>query len=100
MLVLSLQEIFAEKIHALGSRSAARDLYDAWFLSEKGVKIDKRVLAKKFAYYDEKFDARKAIENARKSKENWTRDLRHLLKKLPEFDALERKTEKKLLELS
>ncbi|MDD5337330.1 MAG: nucleotidyl transferase AbiEii/AbiGii toxin family protein [Candidatus ainarchaeum sp.] len=100
LLVLSLGEIFAEKLHALGSRSAPRDLYDAWFLFGKGVKIDKQVLDKKFAYYNETFDAKKAIENARKDKDNWKRDLRHLLKELPEFELLETEVEKKLREIS
>jgi predicted nucleotidyltransferase component of viral defense system len=100
LLVLSLEEIFAEKLHALGSRSAPRDLYDAWFLFGKGVKIDKQVLDKKFAYYDERFDAAKAIENARKSRKNWSRDLRQLLKKLPDFEHLESEVERNLLEIS
>lgn len=100
LLVLSLEEIFAEKLHALGCRSAPRDLYDTWFLFEKGAKIGKSVLGRKFAYYNEKFDAKKAIENARKGKDNWKRDLRHLLKELPEFELLEREVEKKLREIS
>lgn len=99
LLVMGLEEIFAEKLHALGSRSAPRDLYDAWFLCEKGIAIDKRVLDQKFAYYGEKFDAGKAMENARKNKGNWTRDLQ-LLAKLPEFETLEREVERKLRELS
>lgn len=100
LLVLSLEEILAEKLHALGSRSASRDLYDVWFLLEKGIQIDKPMLDQKFAFYNEEFDAKKAIENARKSKDNWTRDLRHLLKKLPEFEQLEREVERKLQKIS
>jgi predicted nucleotidyltransferase component of viral defense system len=98
--VMSLEEILAEKLHALDSRSAARDLYDVWFLFGKGVEVDGEVLGRKFAYYDERFDAGKTIENARKSKENWTRDLRNLLRKLPEYDPLEKMVERKLLEIS
>ncbi len=100
LLVLSPEEIFAEKLHALGCRSAPRDLYDAWFLFGKGIKLNKHVLDTKFAYYNEKFDAQTAMENARKSKEHWVRDLRHLLNKLPEFEALEKDVEKKLREIS
>lgn len=96
LLVMGLEEIFAEKIHALCSRSAARDLYDAWFLFEKGVQIDKLVLDQKFAYYGEKFDAVTAMDNVRKTREVWQKDLRHLLKKLPEFDEIEREVGKKL----
>jgi len=99
LLVMSLEEIFAEKLHALGSRSAPRDLYDVWFLFEKGTKIDKRVLDKKFAYYGEKFDVKKEIENALKSKDDWVRDLRHLVKNLPAFEQVEREVERKLREI-
>ncbi len=85
MKIMGLSEIFAEKLHALGSRSAPRDLYDAWFLFGKGVKVDKSVLDKKFAYYDETFDANVLLANAEQNEQNWSKDLRHLLKKLPEF---------------
>jgi predicted nucleotidyltransferase component of viral defense system len=98
--VMSVEEILAEKLHALGTRSAARDLYDVWFLLEKGIKIDELVLNEKFAYYDERYDAGKAIENARKSKESWARDLRHLLRDLPSFDSLEKIMERRLLGIS
>jgi predicted nucleotidyltransferase component of viral defense system len=96
MLVLSLEEIFAEKLHALGSRSAPRDLYDTWFLIGKGVKADKIVLERKFAYYNEKFDVAKAMDNARLGKEKWKRDLRHLLKDLPDYAMVEAEVEKGL----
>ena len=36
---LSKEEIFAEKIRALISRKQGRDLYDLWFLLNKGVDI-------------------------------------------------------------
>lgn len=99
LLILSLEEIFAEKLHALGSRSAPRDLYDAWFLFGKGVRVDRRVLDRKFSYYGEKFDARKAIENARKSEATWQRDLRHLVRALPAFELVEREVERGLKEM-
>ncbi len=98
--VLSIEEIFAEKLHALGSRSAPRDLYDAWFLFENGVKIDQNVLANKFEYYKEKFDANKALVNARKSEPNWIRDLRHLVRNLPDFATIERKVGANLRQIS
>ena len=99
LLILSLEEIFAEKLHALGSRSTPRDLYDAWFLFGKGVRVDRHVLDRKFAYYGEKFDVGTAIENARKSKATWLRDLRHLVKALPEFERVEHEVEKRLKEI-
>src|SRR3989338_1517373 len=98
MQVMGIEEIFAEKLHALGSRSAPRDLYDVWFLLGKGVKVDSKVLERKFDFYNEKFDAKKAIDNARKSEEEWTRDLQPLLKMLPDYEKVEREV-KKVLDL-
>ncbi len=44
---LSQKEIFAEKIRALMTRSKGRDLYDAWYLFEKGVVLDQKLVKKK-----------------------------------------------------
>jgi len=55
---------------------------------------------KKFAYYGEKFDTSIAIENVRRNRFEWERDLRHLLKKLPEFDKLEQEVERKFEQIS
>jgi predicted nucleotidyltransferase component of viral defense system len=98
--VLSLEEMLAEKIHALTSRFAPRDLYDAWFLLEKGIKLDKQILEKKCGYYNEEFDASKAVENAKKTREKWERDLKHLLKKLPDFTTIEQDVETRLKQIS
>jgi len=96
MQVMGIEEIFAEKLHALGSRFAPRDLYDAWFLLGKGIKADSKVLERKFAFYNEKFDAKKAIDNARKSEGEWKRDLQPLLKVLPDYKKVESEVEKGL----
>ena len=97
--IMNLEEILAEKLHALGNRSAARDLYDVWFLLEKGVVIDRPMLVKKFAYYDEKFDTGKTVDNMRKCKESWTRDLGHLVRELPSYHPIEKVVENKLSEV-
>ena len=98
--VMSLGEIFAEKIQTLGTRSAARDLYDVWFLSEQGIEIDRQVLDKKFGFYGERFDANKAIENARHCQVSWERDLQHLLRRLPNFDTSVRLVENQLKKIA
>ena len=99
LMIMSLEEILAEKLHALGNRSAARDLYDVWFLMEKGVVIDRPMLVKKFAYYDEKFDTGKTVDNMRKCKESWTRDLGHLVRELPPYHPIEMVVENRLSEV-
>lgn len=44
---LSLENIFSEKIMALNSRGKGRDFYDVWFLLQKKVFLDKKLITKK-----------------------------------------------------
>lgn len=44
VLAMDEQEMLAEKIIALAKRGKGRDLYDTWFLSQKGVRLDKKLL--------------------------------------------------------
>ena len=44
---LSNQEILAEKIRALLTRAKGRDIFDLWFLLEKGINIDSHLVNKK-----------------------------------------------------
>jgi len=50
--VLSLNEIFAEKIRAVMTRVKHRDLYDLWILQELGAKFDMEMTLKKLRYYN------------------------------------------------
>lgn len=47
VLAMDEEEMLAEKIMALMSRRKGRDLYDVWFLLEKGVRFDKELLNEK-----------------------------------------------------
>jgi len=94
--VLTLGEIFAEKIHALSSRNAPRDLYDVWFLFDRGVKLDAGIVKRKFAYYKEKFDKVKTLHGALSMKDSWKQDLRPFVKDLPEFDIVYQKVSEKI----
>lgn len=93
---LSLEEILAEKLRAISSREAPRDLYDVWFLTRKGVKIDKQLVAKKFGIYNEKFEAVKAREQASKLKTNWKTDLQQFMKQVPPFETVEKEVIERL----
>ncbi len=92
LLVLPLEELFAEKIHALYGRTAARDLYDAWFLSKHGVKTDQRIIAKKFAYYGETYEPDALANRIASFKKDWTRDLAQFMKNVPDFDLVANET--------
>ena len=75
---LSKDEIFAEKIRAILTRTKGRDLYDIWFLLNQGAKLDKNLVREKLKYYNlekvEKKDILKKIE--RFSKKDFILDLR------------------------
>ncbi len=47
---LSMDEILAEKIRAIYTREKGRDVYDLWFLLNKGAKIDIDIINKKLNY--------------------------------------------------
>ena len=94
--VLALEELFAEKIHALGSRKAPRDLYDVWFLFGRGVRLDTKMVEKKFAYYGEKFEKAKTLENALSMKMDWKRDLHPFVKNLPDFESVYQNVKEKI----
>ncbi len=49
VLAMSEGEMLVEKAIALMQRNKGRDLYDVWFLLEKGVRFDKALLSKKGA---------------------------------------------------
>lgn len=67
---LDKDELFAEKIRALLTRSQGRDLYDLWYLSTQGAKIDKNLVKEKLKYYN--------LEDVDKNK---------ILKRLEQFSA-------------
>ncbi len=50
--VLSINEIFAEKIRAVMTRVKHRDLYDLWVLQELGAKFDRDLVLEKLRYYN------------------------------------------------
>jgi len=87
---MGLEEILAEKLRAVSSRSAPRDLHDIWFLTQKGVKVDSQLVAKKFELYNEKFEKQKALGRISELKRNWKGDLRQFMKRVPSFETVEK----------
>lgn len=86
--VLSLEELLAEKIHALFWRTAPRDLYDIWFLLNKGIKTNPEITKKKFAYYNERFELDKLYRKLSALQTKWKQRLRQFIKEVPEFDIV------------
>ncbi|MBI4210759.1 MAG: nucleotidyl transferase AbiEii/AbiGii toxin family protein [Candidatus Diapherotrites archaeon] len=86
-MVLHLEEIFAEKIQALLTRTVARDLYDTWYLLKNNVKLDRQTINKKFGFYKEEFDSDKLESKITGFQVNWDRDLQQFLKQVPDYEA-------------
>ncbi len=83
MLMMAPEEILAEKVRALLGRRKARDLYDLWFLLQKGVRFDRELTERKAELDGEKFTLTGFAERVRASEERWAPELRRLTKFLP-----------------
>lgn len=87
--IMPLNELFAEKIRALLSRSKARDVYDIWFLLNKGVEIKINDINKKLKLYKKTFNKKEFLEKIEATKKIWDTDLRGLIiGELPDFDKI------------
>lgn len=75
---LSKEELFAEKIRAILSRSKGRDLYDLWFLINQGVSPDNDLIKEKTKYYGfKKIDKSKILKKINQfSERDFVLDLR------------------------
>jgi predicted nucleotidyltransferase component of viral defense system len=59
---LSGAEILAEKVCALSTRSKGRDLFDVWYLLEKGVLLNQKLVKIKFSENNARFNKKKLIK--------------------------------------
>ncbi len=95
--VMPLEEILAEKIRALFTRDKARDVYDLWFLLQKGVHTTLQEVNKKLSIYKEKFTSKRFIDKIEGKRKLWEMDLRGLIKgKLPDFDSIKKELIEKI----
>ncbi|MFB6208544.1 MAG: nucleotidyl transferase AbiEii/AbiGii toxin family protein [Candidatus Nanohaloarchaea archaeon] len=71
VLVLDREEILAEKIRALVTRSQPRDLYDLYHLLAMGTEIDTELVKEKLEYYSLEYSREMIIKEAGKLEKNW-----------------------------
>lgn len=86
--VMQQKEILAEKIRALMTRNKARDIYDLWFLLNKGIEFDRELANEKMKYYKEKFDLGLFYKRLKMKKPIWEPELRPLVPRVPDFKAV------------
>lgn len=64
---LDPSEILAEKYRAILTRTKGRDLYDVWYLLNRKIVFEPKLIKQKLDYYKEKYEPKKFIDKIR----NW-----------------------------
>ncbi len=96
--VMPLDELFAEKVRALLTRDKARDMYDAWFLLNKGAKLNARDVNKKLKKHSMSFSKEDFIVKLDEKEKSWKPDLSGLvIGTLPDFKSVKKSILEKLV---
>ncbi|MFH1750784.1 MAG: nucleotidyl transferase AbiEii/AbiGii toxin family protein [Candidatus Micrarchaeota archaeon] len=84
---MALEEVAAEKVRAIMTRSKARDVFDLWFLLKKGVVPEISLMSKKLGFYDLEFDRKAFLVKLEKQKADYMHELKPLVfGDLPAFE--------------
>ncbi|MFW5904545.1 MAG: nucleotidyl transferase AbiEii/AbiGii toxin family protein [Candidatus Saliniplasma sp.] len=93
VLALRKEEVLAEKLRALSSRSKGRDLYDIWFLLKQGTPLKKGLFLDKMEVVGAGSEVSMSV-----SKEGWERDLEVLLVNPPGYEDVKKEVVRTLSE--
>ena len=88
LVVMDHEEILSEKIRALLTRSKARDLYDTYFMIQKGISIDLPMVQKKLEFYEVKYNSELLKGRILKLSDQWNRELSSLVRVKPSFELV------------
>ncbi len=88
--VMQEKEILAEKVRAILTRGKARDVYDLWFLLEKDIKFDKKLIEEKLKYYKQKWDFREFEKKLKVKKAVWETELKPSVTVVPDFKKVKK----------
>ncbi len=86
--VMNLREILAEKVRALMTRDAARDVFDINFLLKKNITPDLKLINMKLKYYKISFVFKKFEKSIEEKEQLWKKDLSKLVLNLPDFEKV------------
>jgi len=95
--VMHENEIFAEKIRAIMTRTKARDVYDLWFLLEKGIKLDEELVKEKLKYCDKNWNSTEFSKKLNMTSKIWLSELRPLIDIVPDFNEVKKSIHDKLI---
>jgi predicted nucleotidyltransferase component of viral defense system len=88
VVVMSLKEILSEKVRALMSRNKARDLYDLFYLVQRGVKFDFELINKKLDFYSLSFSLKEFKKSVEIKNIIWEKELKPLTRDFPKFNEV------------
>lgn len=89
LLVMAKEEILAEKVRAIMSRTKARDVYDLWFLLKEETRIEFSLIQEKIGYYGQKFSFGEFEKHLHLKEDIWE-ELTPLVQNLPSFSAVKK----------
>lgn len=90
VLVMQEKEILAEKIRAILTRTKARDIYDLWFLLNKGVMFDLNLVREKLRYYKQEWNFKEFSSKIEIKETIWKTELKPTLSTIPDFREVNR----------
>lgn len=93
---MALREIMSEKVRAMLTRKKARDAYDVWYLLNKGVALDKKLIQKKLDMYDLELNESLTNKALKEIEVIWNKELRALMTTLPDFKNVAKDIKKKM----
>jgi uncharacterized protein len=93
---MALEEILAEKIHAIYHRRKPRDLYDLSYLLDKEITVDHGMIAEKLRPLNVSIEAGTFRERTELLGERWNDDLGKLFIEVPDFRKAQEKAMKSL----
>ncbi len=90
VVVMNEKEIVAEKVRAIMSRTKARDVYDLWFLLNRGAEFDAALIKEKLKYYNETWSLENFNRHLNLKKTIWKSELENLVDNVPDFDEVKK----------
>ena len=90
VVVMTKEEILAEKVRAIVSRTKARDVYDLWFLLKDNTTIDMTLIQKKLVLCQKVYDFSDFKKHVNAKHEIWESELTPLIKKVPTFNEVKK----------
>jgi len=85
IIVMSKEEIVAEKIRAIITREKHRDVFDLWYLLKAGTSIRIDWVKEKMSYYKMDFSKEQFFKELTRFGKNWEKELKPLMKVVPDF---------------